>query len=138
MDEESDDAGFLAIALSDSEDAAEEPQKQRKDDSAGQSRSGRTAQSEEEFQAVRREYQAKVENGEIWSAIKFPLGRDVPKMVAQEVLHAVEELYFFRRFGEARDFIARVDEDADGLDGDTRAALGVYRAKVRRKLGEQP
>lgn len=65
--EDPDPSGIFAIALSDSEDdgaAANDP-------SAGAPQS-RTGQSEEDFQAVRRTYRVKVENGEVGSP--FPWG----------------------------------------------------------------
>lgn len=66
------DAGLLGIHLSDSEDSAssssngEEPAEgnpPKRD--AAEAQSDRTAQSEEEFQAVRKGYVVKVENGEV-------------------------------------------------------------------------
>lgn len=65
-------------------------------------------------------------------------GRRVPKQEAQELLHAVEELYFGRQWDEAVAFVGRVLEGeggADGLDSDVRDALKVYEGKCREKMG---
>lgn len=67
----------------------------------------------------------------------------VPKQEAQELLHAVEELYFYRRYDEAVAFVGRVlegrDGDGDGvallLDGDVRDVLRSYEAKCLVKMG---
>ncbi|KAJ9130057.1 hypothetical protein NKR19_g10053 [Coniochaeta hoffmannii] len=94
MDEEDLNSGLLGIALSDSDD----------DDSgkeyvepAPTSREERNAQSEEDFWKLKSTYRVKVENGEIWKRVQLPLGDKVSKPAAQELVHAVEELYFFRR-----------------------------------------
>ena len=62
--EDPDPSGIFAIALSDSEDDGAAAQ----DAGAGTTTTAshsRTGQSEEEFQAVRRAYRVKVENGEV-------------------------------------------------------------------------
>lgn len=69
--EDSDPSGLFAIALSDSEDDGAVA---THDAGAGAPPS-RTGQSEEEFQAVRRAYRVKVENGEVGFIPSFlPLG----------------------------------------------------------------
>ncbi|KAI0386899.1 hypothetical protein F5Y04DRAFT_275353 [Hypomontagnella monticulosa] len=103
----------------------------------------RTAQSEEEFQAVRKENRIKVENGEIWKTVDLPRGPGrVPKHEAQALLHAVEELYFFRRYTEGAQF-ARIALGGDGdgggehsapvLDNDTKRLLQYYEKKCSEK-----
>lgn len=65
----------------------------------------------------------------------------VSKQEAQALLHAVEELYFYRRFEEASTFIGRVfegEDGADGLDGDVREMLKTYERKCIMKLGREP
>jgi hypothetical protein len=60
----------------------------------------------------------------------------VSKPLGQELLHAVEELYFFRRYNEALDFVRKVlgeEENAIKLDGDTRDLLGYYERKCTEK-----
>lgn len=68
-----------------------------------------------------------------------PLGpRKVPKHEAQELLHAVEELYFFRRFGEAVSLVGKIfdgEGSGDGLDGDVQDLLRTYERKCNEKLG---
>ncbi|KAG8169012.1 hypothetical protein KVR01_001761 [Diaporthe batatas] len=106
---------------------------------ASSKKENRTGQSLEAFRAVKSGYRAKVENGEIWKSVDVPLGpRKVPKHEAQELLHAVEELYFFRRFEEAVSLVAKIFEGeggGDGLDGDVRSLLTTYEKKCNEKLG---
>lgn len=75
---------------------------------------------------------------QIWKGIKVPLGqRKVSKQEGQELLHAVEELYFYRRYGEAVAFIGRVFEgagEAVGVDRDVRYLLGAYERKCLAKM----
>ncbi|KAJ8107850.1 hypothetical protein ONZ43_g6608 [Nemania bipapillata] len=131
MDEVDDlDSGLLGIALSDSDaesgdNAKKVPQEVR------------TAQSEADFQAVKRTYRAKVENGEIWKTVRLPLSPQVSKPEVQTLLHAVEELYFFRRFSEAAQFARSVVDDDAGagkLDGDTLKTLLYYEKKCSQKI----
>ncbi|KAI1394321.1 uncharacterized protein F4822DRAFT_45143 [Hypoxylon trugodes] len=135
------DSGLFGIQLSDTEEPAEGSQPQNDETSAP---ADRTAQSEEEFQAVRKEYNVKVENGEVWKTIKLPLHPDrVSKPEAQALLHAVEELYFFRRFAEGARFVKVVlggdgengsENIAHGLDDDTRNLLRYYEKKCNEKV----
>jgi len=76
---------------------------------------------------------------QIWMTIPFPIGSTKPE--AQEVLHAVEELYFFRRYEEAARFIGRIFSEEEGkgeksLDADTQKSLRLYeeRARVRMEV----
>ncbi|KAI0885880.1 uncharacterized protein GGS22DRAFT_162199 [Annulohypoxylon maeteangense] len=142
------DSGLFGIQLSDSEDSnndsepAEGNQPKKRETCTT---TDRTAQSEEEFQAVRKQYRVKVENGEIWKTIKLPLGSErVPKPEAQALLHAVEELYFFRRYDEGAQFVktalGKSGDDsnegmAPGLDDDTMKLLRYYERKCDEKAG---
>lgn len=56
-------------------------------------------------------------------------------MDIQELLHAVEELYFFRRYTEAIDFTAQVlqGESRAALDSDSVQLLEKYEAKCKVK-----
>ncbi|KAF3760613.1 hypothetical protein M406DRAFT_268699 [Cryphonectria parasitica EP155] len=142
------DSGLFAIALSDSEDdttAANGCQagSGAKEGGGAAAPRDRTGQTEEEFQAMKASYRAKVEDGEIWKNVKMPSGQGrVPKHEGQEILHAVEELYFYRRYEEAVTFIGRVMQGAegeeegagDGLDGDLRALLRTYETRCRVRL----
>ncbi|OTB01155.1 hypothetical protein M426DRAFT_323671 [Hypoxylon sp. CI-4A] len=144
------DSGLFGIQLSDSEDSepAEGEQPKKRDEQVASKPTSRTAQSEEEFQAVRRDYKVKVENGEIWKTIKLPLSGagSIPKPEAQALLHAVEELYFFRWYAEGAEFVRAVlgrgmkdfgEDLAPALDMDTRGLLRYYEKKCQEKV-EQP
>lgn len=75
---------------------------------------------------------------QIWKTMQLPLGDTVSKPQAQELVHAVEELYFFRRHGEAVEFIRRVwregGSEGGGLDSDTRELLAYYERKCVERL----
>ncbi|KAJ2971779.1 hypothetical protein NUW58_g9320 [Xylaria curta] len=133
-DDDDLDSGLLGIALSDSD---AEPG----DDATGSgtkktSKEARTGQSEAEFQEVKRTYNVKVENGEIWKTVQLPLGPQVSKPEVQTLLHAVEELYFFRRFSEGARFARSVIDDAGAgkLDGDTLKTLLYYEKKCSERV----
>ncbi|KAI0012661.1 hypothetical protein F4779DRAFT_614385 [Xylariaceae sp. FL0662B] len=136
IDSDFDDSGLFGIQLSDSDGDANAKN--------APPAPARDAQSEEAFEAVRRTYRAKVENGEIWKTIKLPLGPHVSKPEAQALLHAVEELYFFRRYAEGARFVTAVlgtttaaaaaDADAAaGLDEDTRRLLRYYEKRCNER-----
>ncbi|KAI0907612.1 hypothetical protein F4823DRAFT_548514 [Ustulina deusta] len=127
------DSGLLGIALSDSDAEFDDnaPSSKKK------SQEARTGQSEAEFQEVKRTYHVKVENGEIWKTVQLPLGPQVSKPEAQTLLHAVEELYFFRRFSEGARFARSVIDDDAGagkLDEDTVKTLLYYERKCSDKI----
>ncbi|KAK8092782.1 uncharacterized protein PG998_012958 [Apiospora kogelbergensis] len=101
----------------------------------------RTGQTEEEFQAVRKAYRVKVEDGDIWKTVQLPLARPPTKLESQALLHAVEELYFFRRFEEGADFARRAlgnqdVEEGSWLDADTRRLLTHYESRCRERSAE--
>ncbi|OAA42282.1 hypothetical protein NOR_05131 [Metarhizium rileyi] len=124
MDDENN--GFLNIELSDDEvDVA-------------QKKADRTGQTEEQFQSVKREYRVRVENGEIHQNVKLPLQPGSNKMRTQELVHAVEELYFFRRYQEGIDLVRRAFENggAAALDDDSRQLLESYEKKCHRMLAK--
>ncbi|KAF5234112.1 hypothetical protein FANTH_12338 [Fusarium anthophilum] len=102
-------------------------------DEAEATKSRRTGQSEEAWRVVQKEYKAKVENGDIYQKVKLPLGLDAPKMDIQEVIHAVEEHYFFRRFRAAEQLAAEALKDGQGLDRDSRQLLEAYRDRCHEK-----
>ncbi|EEY15601.1 predicted protein [Verticillium alfalfae VaMs.102] len=118
---DTDDAGGLfSIAISDSEDEAKAEEKKQ-----------RAGQSEEEFRAIKASYKAKIENGEIWMGISLPLEESANKPVVQELLHAVEELYFFRRYEEGARFARRVLETSGGRwMMSTERVLTLYEKKM--------
>ncbi|TGJ78631.1 hypothetical protein E0Z10_g10135 [Xylaria hypoxylon] len=137
MNENDDlDSGLLGIALSDSDSkSGESPPATKKT-----SQKARTEQSEAEFQEVKRTYHAKVENGEIWKTVKLPLGPKVSKPEVQTLLHAVEELYYFRRFSDGARFARSIVDDDGGtgkLDDDTLKTLVLYEMKCCKMNGGQ-
>jgi len=131
----------------------------------------RTGQSEAQFQHVKQTYRVKVESGELYNQIILPLTPPQPiptakqqqqlvsKPQAQALLHAVEELYFLRRYAEGADFVRRVfgdggDQDENGdeaesqggqeeeqqqrprLDEDTRKTLRYYQKRCEERSRE--
>ncbi len=69
--------------------------------------------------------------------MQLPLGPQVSKPEAQTLLHAVEELYFFRRFSESARFARSVIDDDAGagkLDEDTVKTLLYYERKCNDKI----
>ncbi|KAK2070195.1 hypothetical protein P8C59_004710 [Phyllachora maydis] len=143
MDEESAFGGLLNISLSDDTtetgDAAASAQRAGGDSppATASSKTDRRVQSEADHQALREKYKAKVANGEIWRSISLPLPAVVSKPDAQVVLHAVEELYYLRRYREAVDFIHEAlgpEGRSDVLDGDVRGTLVHYEGLCVRKL----
>ncbi|KAG5976359.1 hypothetical protein E4U55_007341 [Claviceps digitariae] len=125
MDQE--DNPILNIQLSDAEDQDLDPAKKKAD---------RTAQTEDEFQAVKEVYRARVENGNMYEHVELPLRPGANKMHTQEVIHAVEELYFHRQFQQAIDLVDRAfDHNGEAsVDNDSRQLLTTYREKCQHKL----
>ncbi|KAH9906909.1 hypothetical protein F4778DRAFT_723972 [Xylariomycetidae sp. FL2044] len=168
-DPDPDSSGLLGIQLADDSDSESSTPTNNNSNNANDTNNDksasasqppapvpRTAQSEAQFQDVRKNYRVKVENGEIWKTIPLPLlppGRPVAKPEAQALLHAVEELYFFRRYEEGARFVRSVlgnnEDDGEGrdvgvgggsglglglLDADTRDLLIYYEGKCLEKL----
>ena len=161
MDPNDDDGGLLniSLSLSDDEENATNATDQQQDSGS------RTALSEKTYQTLRREYRPMIANGEVcpmapadqlrffvvffflglenqsdntqlWKHMKLPLPQKKHKTEMQSVLHAVEELYFFRRYEDAMAFIKRLrTETAEELDEDTLTTLGVYEKRLAGKLG---
>ncbi|KAB5515198.1 hypothetical protein GE09DRAFT_1231445 [Coniochaeta sp. 2T2.1] len=121
---------LLGIALSDSEDEAKECTQP-----TATTREERNAQTEEGFQKLRSTYRVKVENGEIYKSVSLPLA-EPSKPACQEVVHAVEELYFFGRYEEALGFIRRVlgAEDEGGLDRDSTELMKYYEGRCDERI----
>ncbi|KAF4837233.1 hypothetical protein CGCTS75_v001406 [Colletotrichum tropicale] len=117
-----DDGGLFCIAIDSDEEGTAKP---------------RDHQSEEAFQELRATYRVKEQNGEVWKTIELPLTPGpASKPVLQELLHAVEELYFFRRYEEGAAFVRRVlDGSEAALDRDTKDMLSRYEAKCRSRMG---
>ncbi|KAM0523910.1 hypothetical protein ACHAPE_001163 [Trichoderma viride] len=122
---DADENDLFNIQVSDSEDDKVEK------------KSRRTGQTEDEFQAVKNTYRAKVENGNIQHTITLPLEPGANKQHVQEVLHAAEELYFFRRYQEVVDLVSRVltpEGDKGGLNEETKQILSMYQSRCRQKM----
>ncbi|KAK4180542.1 hypothetical protein QBC36DRAFT_204433 [Triangularia setosa] len=108
------------------------------------SRADRSALSESTFNALKQSYIPRLENGELWAKIPLPLtpesdanrGGLISKPQAQDLLHAVEELYFYRRYNEAVGFLERIWTDAgeDKIDGETRELLRKYEGRCKTGL----
>ncbi|KAH8893269.1 hypothetical protein GQ53DRAFT_107930 [Thozetella sp. PMI_491] len=134
-------SGLFNIALSDDEagDEGATSANGQNDRGGAAAKKDRTAQSEEEYLALKQEYCPKINNGEVWQTIELPLAESVSKPAAQELLHAVEELYFFRRYEEAASFIHQVFGEGNGeaLDQDTKRLIKVYERKCLDKLEKQ-
>ena len=61
------------------------------------------------------------------------------KQEGLELLHAVEELYFLRRYDEAVAFVGRVfdgEGGGEGLERDVRDLLKAYEEKCLGRLGQ--
>ncbi|KAF7542927.1 hypothetical protein G7Z17_g11160 [Cylindrodendrum hubeiense] len=125
MDDEEN--GLFNIQVSDASDDEEREAKAAR----------RTGQSEEAWSAIQREYLPKVENGDIHETIKLPISSGASKQHIQELIHAVEELYFFRKYDRAVQFIRDALSSSDGLDTDTRQLLATYQDKCQMKLKAQ-
>ncbi|KAM6483481.1 hypothetical protein HDV62DRAFT_328735 [Trichoderma sp. SZMC 28011] len=122
---DADENDLFNIQISDSEDDKAEK------------KSKRTGQSEDDFKAVKNTYHAKVENGNIYQTLTLPLGPDANKQHVQEVIHAAEELYFFRRYQQVVDLVSKVldlEGDKGGLDEESRELLIMYQSRCRQKM----
>ncbi|KAJ3526652.1 hypothetical protein NM208_g11084 [Fusarium decemcellulare] len=116
MDEEEDPLANFSIADVSSDEADDSKQARR------------TGQSEEAWRAIQRGYKTKVENGDL------PLEPGASKMDIQELLHAVEELYFFRRYHDAVQLAGDALYGSNGLDRDSRQLLATYQERCQKKL----
>ncbi|GAO17916.1 uncharacterized protein UV8b_00393 [Ustilaginoidea virens] len=121
MDE--DDAGILNMQLSDD------------DVDVAKKKADRTGQAEDDFQATRRRYRVKVENGDMHKHVRLPLEPGASKMRTQQVIHAVEELYFYRQYHKAADLVARAFANGgrEAIDDDSRRLLDTYRSMCLNK-----
>ncbi|RDL38069.1 Uncharacterized protein BP5553_05502 [Venustampulla echinocandica] len=126
MDDE--DGGLFNIHISSSDESADESPKVPRD-----------FQSEKDFQQQKAAWRPKIEPGEtnqnveskLWKTLKLPMNNP-SKPESQAVLHAIEELYFFRRYEEAK----KVAEDAlkGELSADYKKVVVGYRTRCDMKL----
>ena len=70
---------------------------------------------------------------QIWKTLKLPIDNPT-KPQSQTILHAIEELYFFRRYEEAENVASAVLEGK--LSEEFRTVVEGYRAKCGAKLKE--
>ncbi|KAK4151465.1 hypothetical protein C8A00DRAFT_35869 [Chaetomidium leptoderma] len=148
-DQTDPDLLLLSLNLSDSEpeEAAAPPTSSTSGPTSEYqpTRAERTALSEEAFQALKQTYRPKIENGNIHQTIPplSSLSENKPllsKPEAQELLHAAEELYFFRRYADAASFLRQVLDDGERktrIDGETRWLLGYYLVRCVARLEEE-
>jgi hypothetical protein len=67
--------------------------------------------------------------------VKLPIEGSASKPQAQQLLHAIEELYFFRRYDEGAKFARRVLEtSSDALDDEHRSVIVLYEEKCLKKM----
>lgn len=72
---------------------------------------------------------------QIWKTATLPLEGSASKPQAQQLLHAIEELYFFRRFDEGARFARRVlDTSSAALDDEHRSVVALYEEKCLNKM----
>ncbi|KAI9868550.1 MAG: hypothetical protein M1830_005650 [Pleopsidium flavum] len=90
----------------------------------------RDYQSFSNFQKQKESWKPKLENGEIWKTIRFPL-KNPSKPEGQTVLYAIEELYFHRRYEEG---VRIADQALAGSVGEElRKTLRGYRERCAAK-----
>jgi len=136
---EDEDGGLFNIEVSSDDGAIDESEKVPRD-----------FQSEKDFQKQRREWKPKIEAGEVcsllpfrlrlsaklsreklWKTLKLPI--DNPsKPESQNILHAIEELYFFRRYEEAKRVVDKASKGK--LIEEFRKTLEDYRGRCEAKL----
>ncbi|PMD27329.1 hypothetical protein NA56DRAFT_641039 [Hyaloscypha hepaticicola] len=117
---EDENGGLFNIEVSSEDEAKTESEKVPRD-----------FQSEEDFQRQRAQWKPKIEVGELRKTLKLPV--DNPsKPESQTILHAIEELYFFKRYEEA---LKLVQEALNGeLISEFRKTLEDYKARCQNKL----
>jgi len=117
---EDDDGGLFNIELSSSDESVDVKEKAPRD-----------FQSEDDFERQRKEWKPKIEAGELWKTLKLPM--DNPsKQESQAILHAIEEMYFFKRYEKAK----RLAEEAlkGKLIEEFRKSVEDYRRRCEMKL----
>lgn len=58
-------------------------------------------------------------------------------MDIQELIHAVEELYFFRRYEQAEKLATQAISGSHGIDKDAKQLLTTYQQRCQNKLKSQ-
>ncbi|TVY16257.1 hypothetical protein LARI1_G006372 [Lachnellula arida] len=121
-DDDEEDGGLFNIEVSSADESANESVKVPRD-----------FQSEEDFQRQRAAWRPKIESGELWKTLQLPI--DNPsKPESQTMLHAIEELYFFRRYEEAAQVIAKVLRGQ--LDAGFRKVVVGYEERCEARISK--
>ncbi|TVY34071.1 hypothetical protein LOCC1_G007340, partial [Lachnellula occidentalis] len=123
MEDDDEDGGLFNIQVSSEDESANESVKVPRD-----------FQSEEDFQRQRAAWRPKIETGELWKTLQLPI--DNPsKPESQTILHAIEELYFFRKYEEAGQVIAKVLNGQ--LDAGFRKVVVAYEKRCETRISEK-
>ncbi|KAH6674489.1 hypothetical protein B0J14DRAFT_42375 [Halenospora varia] len=123
MDDD-ENGGLFNIEVSSSDESVEGTQKLPRD-----------FQSEEDFRKVKETWKPKIEVEELWKTLNLPI--DEPsKQESQVILHSIEELFFFRRYEEARVIAERVL--GGKLGNEFRKTIEDYRIRCETRLKKQP
>ncbi|TVY88363.1 hypothetical protein LAWI1_G006265, partial [Lachnellula willkommii] len=123
MEDDGQDGGLFNIEVSSADESANESVKVPRD-----------FQSEEDFQRQRAAWRPKIESGELWKTLQLPI--DNPsKPESQTLLHAIEELYFFRRYEEAAQVIAKVLRGQ--LDAGFREVMVGYEERCEARISKK-
>ncbi|KAI9737750.1 MAG: hypothetical protein M1834_009118 [Cirrosporium novae-zelandiae] len=113
-----DDGGLLAIEIDD------EPNDHDHEKERG-------FQSEEDFNKVKESYQPLIENGKIWKSLEYPL-KVSGKHQEQRILHAIEQLYFARKYPEALNVLDHA-MSSEGVHKDYYNILHSYKSRIITK-----
>ena len=75
--------------------------------------------------------------GQLYKSMQLPITSNTSKMALQALVHAVEELYFLKRYQDTLDFILKSYQDGgkEALDKDSIRILELCEARCREKLG---
>src|SRR6187551_380136 len=77
----------------------------------------------------------------MWNIVEVSPDSTLSKSELQQILHAVEELYFFRRYDEGVTFLQRVfaagDASTLGLDKSIGKTLKVYEKRCMEKMRQE-
>lgn len=68
--------------------------------------------------------------------VTLPLPKGAKKNLIQEVCYAAEELYFFKRYQEAKEFLEEVLSGGsdEAFDEDTRRMLEAYHKRCQERI----
>ncbi|KAG9228415.1 hypothetical protein BJ875DRAFT_389470 [Amylocarpus encephaloides] len=117
---EDNNGGLFGINIDSSDEVTNEKEKVRRD-----------FQSEGQFQRQRELWRPKIETGKLYKHLHLPINNP-SKPESQEILHAIEEWYFFKQYEEGM----RVAEETlkGELAEDFRKIVADYKTRCQRKL----